>query len=275
MQMRRIFLLLLIFLLLSWIPCHADILETHDAKTIETVLKKADSHSLVIFDIDDVILVPIPDFGFKGPLRKAQTKRLKASYTKEQLKHLWSAVFTKRRVQPVDPRILKVIKDLQKRHIPTIALTGWWTGQYGKISHIEEIRFKDLEQVGVSFAHSSPFKHEMTFPKLKTEDGIPLVKSGVIFTALADKGTVLKQALQHSPLSFQRIVFVDDDLKNLDDVEKICHALGVEFQGIHYTASKLIPIPEFSAEKEALRFKILETEQQWLTDGELKERLGE
>jgi len=254
-------------------PCFGEIIETHDAKVIETILEEADVNSLVIFDVDDVILVPSPEFGFRGPLRKAFVKKLKSTHNQEQQRHIWSAVFAKRTVRPVDPAILKVIRDLSKRQVPTIALTGWWTGPYGPIPRMEDLRLRDLAQVGISFLHSSPFKRNMIFPHLKTQDGTPLLKSGVILTALGDKGAVLKQALLEARLSFKKIIFIDDDLKNLQDVEKTCRSLG-DFQGVHYTASRLAVPYESTPEKEALRFEILEKDHQWLTDKELQERVG-
>ena len=34
-----------------------------------------------------------------------------------------------------------LIKNLEKKKIPVVALTGWWTGTYGTIKHMENMRF--------------------------------------------------------------------------------------------------------------------------------------
>jgi hypothetical protein len=91
----------------------------------------------------------------------------------------------------------------------------------------------------------------------------------VILTALSDKGSILKLALQRAKLLFKKIIFIDDDLRNLQSVEKICHEMGIDFQGFQYTAVNLVPLPALDKEKEVLRFKILETEHKWLSDEEM------
>ena len=53
----------------------------------------------------------------------------------------------------------------------------------------------------------------MIFPEFKNKDGIPMLKSGVILTASADKGLVLKTVLEKSNLPFKKIIFIDDSLK--------------------------------------------------------------
>lgn len=114
----------------------------------------------------------------------------------------------------------------------------------------------------------------MAFPELKTEDGIPMIKAGVIFTALSDKGSVLKAALQKFGIRFSSITFIDDDRANLLSVQKFCDEEGISFEGIHYRASRLSPLPSLTEEVEQIRYRILETEKRWLSDDELKSRLS-
>ncbi len=267
--MKKICMVLALFFFIHSFAISTDITETSNLVPIESAIQQADSDTLVIFDVDDVLIMPTDEFAFKPPVRNELVKQLKRKYSKDQLKDLWSIIFERRNVKLVDPSLLKMIRDLEARKIPTVALTSWWTGIYGKISRMEDLRFKDLDQVGISFTRTSPFKEEMTFPEFKTEDGIPMVKFGVILTALSDKGSILKLALQRAKLLFKKIIFIDDDLRNLQSVEKICHEMGIGFQGFQYTAVNLVPLPKLEKEKEALRFKILETEHKWLSDEEM------
>ncbi|KJV80308.1 hypothetical protein RHORCCE3_1228 [Rickettsia hoogstraalii str. RCCE3] len=73
-------------------------------------------------------------------------------------------------------------------------------------------------------------------------------------------------------LHFKKIIFIDDDLEYLKSVEKICLELNIDFQGIHYGAAKIAPLPILDKEKEQLRYEILEKEHIWLLDKELEER---
>jgi len=164
-----------------------------------------------------------------------------------------------------------LIKSLEQRNIAAIALTGWWTGKYGKIAKMENLRFNALKDVDISFINTSPFKEDAAFPEFENKNGVPMLISGVILTSL-DKGLVLKFVLEKYNLHFKKIIFIDDTIKELESVEIICREMNIDFQGIHYRAAKIAPLPILDKEKEQLRYEILEKEHIWLLDKELEER---
>lgn len=252
--------------------CFGDIIPTNDFKVIEEYINKANKDTLVIFDVEDVLAMPTDEFAFNTPVRVELTQKLRERYSKDKLKYLYSCVFERRNAQPVDPNMRGLIKSLEQQNIPAIALTGWWTGKYGKIAKMENLRFDTLKDGDISFINTSPFKEDATFPEFKSENGIPMLISEVILTSLADKGLVLKAALEKFNLHFKRIIFIDDNLKYLKSVEKVCCEMNIDFQGIHYGAAKIAPLPVLDKEKEALRYEILEKEHIWLLDKELEER---
>ena len=49
-----------------------------------------------------------------------------------------------------------------------------------------------------------------------------MIISGIILTALGDKGQVLGLALKSINKKFKRIIFIDDQKKYLEEVEKFC-----------------------------------------------------
>ena len=168
----------------------------------------------------------------------------------------------------------KLLKFLKEKRIPVSALSSWWTDNFGTIQEMEKQRLKELEQVKISFSDLSPFNKDISFISHKTEHGgTPMIISGIILTALGDKGQVLGLALKSINKKFKRIIFIDDQKKYLEEVEKFCEGHGLDFVGIHYTESLLAPIPEFDFAKEKLRFNILKEEQVWLSAPELQERL--
>ncbi|HJD62053.1 MAG TPA: DUF2608 domain-containing protein [Rickettsia endosymbiont of Degeeriella rufa] len=138
---------------------------------------------------------------------------------------------------------------------------------------MENLRFDALKDVDISFINTSPFKEDATFPEFENENGIPMLISGVILTASANKGLVLKAAFEKYNLHFQKIIFIDDTMKELESVDKSCLDLNIDFQGIHYGAAKIAPLPILDKEKEELRYEILKKEHIWLLDKELKERI--
>lgn len=253
--------------------CFASDLQTNKLADIKNLLyKESDTETLVIFDIDDVLIAPTDEFAITDPVRKNLSKKLKSKYGQEEYQVLFSDFFTKRTVRLVNSGIIDLLNNLKERRIPTTALTGWWTGRFGKILTMEDLRFKGLNEVGISFSHISPFKKYEQFPALKTKGGIPIVKNGIILTALADKGTTLLAVLGREKLKFKKIIFIDDDSSQIESVRKACKKINVDFIGVHYTEAKLIPFPKLSEATEILRFEILEKEHIWLSDKELAMR---
>lgn len=267
------FILLSLFCLSA--NCFGDIIPTNDFKVIEEYVNKADKDTLVIFDVDDVLVMPTDEFAFNAPVRKEifNKQLLKDKYSEDELKYLFSPMFKVRNVKLVATQMPNLIKDLEQRKIWTIALTKWWTGKYGNIDKMEDLRFTGLNQVGISFINTSPFKEDGTFPEFENKNGIPMLKAGIILTASANKGLVLKAALEKYNLHFKKIIFIDDTMKELESVEKACLDMNIDFQGIHYGAAKIAPLPILDKEKEELRYEILEKEHIWLLDKELEERI--
>lgn len=255
-------------------PCSAMILETDTIAVVAKELEKADQDTLVIFDVDDVLMAPTDEFAFRPLIRKNLYKALKANHSKKELEILTSAIFQKRTVQMVNPKVIDIIDNLKQRKILTTALTSWWTGKYGKISKMEDLRFKGLNEIGISFISLSPFKMDKAFPDIPTPFDVPMIKNGIIITSCGDKGLVLKAALNDSHLKIKKIIFIDDQLSQLHSVEKICQDLGIEFTGIYYTEVLSIPLPKLDEQKEKARFEILEKEGVWLLDKELDQKLA-
>lgn len=235
-------------------------------------LGDANTDTLVLWDVDDVLIMPSPTFFMEAPLRKRLYRKLYIQYSKEERKVLFSHFFERRAVELVNPKVLDLLAELARRKVPCAGLSAWWTGPYGTILSMEDLRFKGLDAVGISFVNVSPFKEDFRLSAFRTKDGTPMVKKGVILTALADKGIILQAVLEATQLRFQKIILVDDNRPNLKAVKKACEELQVEFLGIHYTEAKSRKLPKLKAARERNRFQILEQEGLWLLDKELEER---
>ena len=72
----------------------------------------------------------------------------------------------------------------------------------------------------------------------------------------------------------KKIVFIDDQLNNLESLEKLCTKLKIKFEGFHYTAVSLMTTSVVDEQLEKLRFKILEKEHRWLSYKELTSRMN-
>lgn len=266
---KRIFAFLVVGMNLS----HANVTQTDQFKIMsEKILSEVRDNSLVIFDVDDVLIVPTDEFNTESPLRQQYKKDLGKKHGTKKVKVILSDFFRKRKVKLLDPEMPGFINQLKDKGVPVTALTAWWTGPFGTIERMEDLRFTSFKEMGLCFKEASPFKKDMDFTDRATENGTPKIVNGMILTALVSKGDILALALDTLKHKYTKIIFVDDRLKFLQSVQSMCQERGIEFVGIHYTKANTLVRPSHDEAKETERFRILETEHVWLTDKELDER---
>ncbi len=275
----RLFLRTAFFLLLTLISPNrvfAEIIQTSDLHVLNEVTEKADRDTLVIFDVDYVLIVPTDQIlhpAYKSVFRQYEKKLTKRSSRADFL-NLWGIIFSERKSAVVDSTILSIIHDLQHKKIKTIALTNTGTGQLGRIKSLEDWRIKELISHEVDF--SSAFRVKRTIPlglPSPRMHGPPIFKSGIIFTAGHDKGDILEIFLKKVRYKPCVIIFVDDKLEKLESVEEMCKRLKIKFIGIHYIALKNEKVDPLNKKRVQLQFKLLQKEHKWLSDKEADQRL--
>jgi hydroxymethylpyrimidine pyrophosphatase-like HAD family hydrolase len=251
----------------------ADIITISDFAPLTKLLEKSDRDTLVIFDVDHVLIMPTDEHTLnRHPYRKQLWEEIEGRLSKEDMKALYGLTASKAKWRLVDPGIIDVFTHLKKRQIPSIALTSIYTGKFGNIEKLEDWRIKHLHDFGFDFVNLTPIREEMLLHELEEQDGIPILKSGVILTAQVDKGRVLEHILRRSNYYPKTIIFIDDMLNNLESLEKLSSKLKIKFYGLQYTAVSNMPIPVINKKIERLRFQILENEHEWLTYQELAKR---
>lgn len=62
--------ILFIILICLSINCFGDITSTNAFQVVEKYINKSDKNTLVIFDVDDVLLMPTDEFVANAPIRK-------------------------------------------------------------------------------------------------------------------------------------------------------------------------------------------------------------
>lgn len=256
-------------LLVTTTTCYARIIKTDNFEIIHQALLKADKNTLVIFDVDDVILEQ-RDQIIRTPY-KAHTiafeTQLATRYSHEQLKNLRSVVLLAQEPQLVDSKILDSFAFLQAQQIPTVALTLCATGQQGKIASIEDWRIEKLKYLGIDFTTLNKFNDRL-LPEIISKQGIVTVKGGIIFTALAEKGIVLDAVLKQEKFIPKKIIFIDDKLKNLQSVQTAALRKDIHFLGFEYTAVKSRKYAPFDLKRNKLQIELLEKDNVWLSDKE-------
>lgn len=250
--------------------------ETFNLEPIMSVLKYVDQNSLIIFDVDDVLIIPTPEHDFRHPYRINMLKSISKQLTSNEIEILKSIIFVQREVALLDPDINKLFDLLRSVNAPSVALTAMGTGKFGVIDSLVEIRINELNKFNIGFEQITPLQGKCivkdlnNFTKIFSDArGFPCLDSGIIFTAGIDKGVVLEYILHKYNHYPKTIIFVDDYLPNLESLNQLCIKLAINFHGFYYKAASLVPLPKINEKLETLRFKILAQEYLWLNYNKL------
>jgi hypothetical protein len=250
--------------------------EIREIKTISSLLEYIKhtnpSDTLVAFDIDYVLIIPEDFYSMnRNPDRKKIWSQLKKEISHDEARLLHSIVTANAKWKIVEPEIIDIFSYLKNAKFKTIGLTSLGTGQLGIIQNREDLRLKELQSVGLDFLQLEGFKDYVVLDNLKTDDGVPMLKHGIIFTSEQDKATILELILEYKGYYPKKIIFIDDIKENLLSVENLCKKLNIDFTGFHYTAVSQMPSLETEEEIERVRFKILRKQGKWFSDEEIKE----
>jgi hypothetical protein len=228
---------------------------------------KYKNNILMIFDIDYVLIIPEDAYSMNRNLyRKTLWTEIKKNLSAQEAKLLHSIVTSDAKWKLVDNKILELFEYLKQNTIKTIGLTSLSTGRLGVIENREDLRQKELQSVGINFLELDSFKGFLKLDDFETEDGIPTMKHGVIFTAEQDKAIILEEILRQVNYRPDKIVFIDDMIKNLISLENMCKKMNIDFDGLHYTAVSKMPPPICDEKKEKMRLNILKEQKKWLVD---------
>jgi len=237
-----------------------------DFVELSMLVPTLDQSSLVLFDVDDVLIMEHDEYRITHPYRRELLLERKKRLTKAQRNLLHSIILKDRTVRLVDSEIINILNKLEEMEIPTAALTKLYTGQSGVIEDFTSWRLEELKNINIDFMKSSPIKEEIFIEELHIGCGIPIIKEGVILTADVDKGSVLESILHKAKYYPKAIIFIDDILENLESVQKICDKLQINFHGFEFKGASLIPEAELDQESEKIRFEILEKELRWISN---------
>jgi hypothetical protein len=95
-----------------------------------------------------------------------------------------------------------------------------------------------------------------------------LSQTELIFAAKRPKGEILGKFLSLSKLKPGKIIFVDNQLKNVLSVEEKCKELDIDYTGIHFTKLHNKPSTQLDKKIAEKKFEILLAESRWIDDNE-------
>jgi hypothetical protein len=158
---------------------------------IEKCINDLDEDALVVFDIDNTLLVhndrilsPCGDEYRKKFLKTLQNLQ-------EEGEVLGSKISLKAQVFLVDKKILSFLEKLKQRNIKVIALTAMPTGRFGLVSNAEQWRVQQLASLGIYLDWSFPEIDSVVLEGFQGKKTPPVFKRGVLASAKYPKGEVL------------------------------------------------------------------------------------
>lgn len=201
-------------------------------KEIVPLLQTLGERDLVAWDVDSVILTskdmvhrPASDL-----IRPKIFKELTAKYGAEKILDARSKSLLNANWILVDSLVPGVIKDLQNEKVKTIALTAVRTNSIGHISDPMRWRIDSLRALGVDFKWPAQLEKQ-------SFDNNTGYLEGVVGTGNLGKGTVLLRFLNSAQFMPKSLVFIDDKISNIEDVQRACKKAGIEnFYGFQFDA---------------------------------------
>lgn len=242
-----------------------------DMTHLTEAISDANHDSLVLFDVDDVLIMDEHEYRLTHPYRRQWRKESKTRLSDQERNLLFSIILAERDVRLVDPQIRNILGDLEKRQIPTMALTKLYTDKFGVIEKMQDWRIKELRAIDIDFAKLTPIKEEIAMDELQIGYGVPLLTEGVILTANRDKANILEYVLHSKKYYPKSIIFVDDVLENLEVVQTLCDELKINFHGFEYLGAEQVPEIELDEKTEKIRFQILEQKHRWVPEINIKD----
>ncbi|MCH9633458.1 MAG: hypothetical protein S4CHLAM7_01830 [Chlamydiae bacterium] len=267
----------LFFLTISIPSLFSSIENVSSFKEIQDTLSKLDSKALVVFDVDEVIFTdedlilkpqgdPLKFQIFSEYYSKACSEKEKVEISKTL-----SLPLLKAKKVLTENNIPKIIKKLQEKNIKVIALTSCPTKPFGAIKNFEAWRLNHLAELDIDFEKT--FKNLGRF-QIDLQKGSripkPIFTKGVLFSGGFSKAEVLSTFLKEIKFRPNQIVFVDDSLFNLEQMEVKLLELNIPHFGYFYDQSK--NLNEVVDEKRSrFQFEYLFMHKEWLSDKQAKE----
>jgi len=196
-----------------------------EIKNIKEIKKHLNKYELVLFDLDNTIMEPIQELGsdqwFNYQFKKYENSGLDRNVALDTALLDWYEIQAITKVKFVEKDIKTILDNLHKKNTLVMGLTT-------RDHSFSLAAIKQLDSLKIDLSKTAPKKETFYF-----ENGV-LYKKGILFAKGIEKGKVLAQFLKKIKFMPKSIVFIDDKLKHLDEVEKFCDKFKIKFLGLRY-----------------------------------------
>lgn len=205
-------------------------IESYDV-IIPEVISQAGPQTLILFDIDDTLVVTdVPDFDqtpwyFKTLLLFRHPSLLIPS----TFEHYFSMIWSKASFSVIEPILPKFINEVKSKGCIVLACSSVESGSYGIIKSFPEQRYQALKSIGIEFTQTYP---DVSFDALPEYRGTyPLLYKGILCCNQQKKAVVIAAFLEHYKISPKLLIFFEDSAKTLTSVAQMCRQRVISFQG--------------------------------------------
>jgi len=173
--MKKILLVLSIFLF-HFDAAFGIVIKTNNLSPFVKEMDFLNKNDLVLWDVDDTLITP-EDAVLQTKHRKSAHKLIleMQPFTSEKYseEYLISTMLGMTRYQLIDKTSSSIIKNLQKRGIPTLAITAANMNEFGVIPNLADWRVQQLKDLDIDFTSSFPYLKPMTFQEINNESSSP------------------------------------------------------------------------------------------------------
>lgn len=196
-----------------------------------------DSETLIVFDIDGVLTIPNASTGMYLENREKwgniiNEYKVKHPHFSQNTDYYFSILYKHQEEMVLEPIIYDILRNLKNKNISTIACSTWPNGPMGSIQNMSAQRYTVLKDLGIKF--------DWSYLKIKLDlvsdlkDKKPVFSNGIICTDGVRKGVALLSLFAQTKYYPKTIVFFDDHLEKIKDVQDMCHKNKIKFYGYHY-----------------------------------------
>lgn len=224
--MKNLFWLMKVYVVAGCFSIYGNIVETAH---FSEICQYVGEETLVILDIDDTLLIPVQTLGtdvwFCHQLE--QYKKLgDYPFALDKALAQWEAIRHLTQVKLVEEGTETFIQQLQNAHITVMGLTTQGLA-------LATRTLNQLKSLDIDLSKTAPFNEDCYF---MNQHGV-LYRQGILFTSGTIKGKALFKLLDEIDYHPKHILFINDKMTHLQDVEKSALEHGVEFTGLRYAYS--------------------------------------
>lgn len=228
--------------------------------SIEDVIPYVDKKTLVLVDLDNTLITSAQTIGstqwFDDMLKNNVKDETNENLAIQKAVDDWIEVQFHTKLVPIEDKTIKTMQKIQGLALHVIALTA-------RSNNISDVTYDSLKDLGLDFKVNNNIPEQYL-----SRDKTTLHKNGIITAALHNKGKIVREFLRRNNLSkaqINKIIFVDDKQKNVDQFAKSIINTQINVVGLKYNGAEE-DVNNYSSKLAKLQFNIFKQCGQLLPD---------